>query len=82
MFLSAVNGEMILLNPICYSSSSVDGAVAVLSSGAAAIEWNHSPTVSPQRDRPTYDVVEVSINRTVLYENSNTLSMISFEQKQ
>ncbi|KAK4009517.1 hypothetical protein OUZ56_018644 [Daphnia magna] len=38
--------------------------------GAAAIEWNHSPTVSPQRGegivnlRPTYDTVEVPIHKT------------------
>ncbi|KZS07454.1 Uncharacterized protein APZ42_028819 [Daphnia magna] len=37
---------------------------------AAAIEWNHSPTVSPQRGegivnlRPTYDTVEVPIHKT------------------
>jgi hypothetical protein len=62
--LSPANSVMILFNPNLNSSTSVDGAVAVFSPGAAAIEWHHSPTVSPPGDRPTYDAVEVPINRT------------------
>lgn len=61
-----------MFRPFFNSSSNVDGAnqTSIYSPGAAAIEWNHSPTVSPQRGegivnlRPTYDTVEVPIHKT------------------
>lgn len=61
-----------MLRPNYNSRSNVDGVdkITSVSPGAEAIEWNHSPSVSPQRGesianfRPTFDAVEVPINRT------------------
>jgi hypothetical protein len=76
---SPKNNELIFFRPN-FNSSYVEGhnMFANFSQGAAAIEWYHSPSVSPIREDaranfgPTFYIVEVPINRTPTIEIYST----------